>query len=301
MLKKILTITGSSISRSRNALRWCGCMNNSAQKKNTWFLFIFFFLHGLRLCVPQQVKNRNLANSNQAYICIVGHMLPCSCSFLSAHISFTMYIYIVGPPMMYRRTACFWRFKCCRYNCHLSSIHLSACLPWCCCSSWCWCHSCQVLRMGLPSFPADVRDLNVWAANQKTVDEKLIFYGYELLPAIICQSSGDKKSFRSFVGDFKSWKETPNSVVKCMMGAINIKHFSNSRRKRRHVKGEVAKLQWDCVKKLPNTINKHKQKARRCVTESHCETALPDVECLNWNNTAEWRNIGLEWILCTRR
>lgn len=115
----------------------------------------------------------------------------------------------------------------------------------------------------------------------KTVDEKLIFYGYELLPAIICQSSGDKKSFRSFVGDFKSWKETPISVVKCMMEAINIKHFSNSRRKRRHVKGEVAKLQWDCVKKLPNTINKHKQKARRCVTESHCETALPDVECLN--------------------
>jgi len=37
----------------------------------------------------------------------------------------------------------------------------------------------------------------------KTVDEQLIFYGYEILPAIILQSSRqlDKRVFPSFVGD----------------------------------------------------------------------------------------------------
>jgi len=63
-------------------------MNNSAQNNHPLF---FCFSQGMRMvvCMLQRVKNHNLPNFNQAYIFIVGHMLPCSCSFLSTHIQCT--------------------------------------------------------------------------------------------------------------------------------------------------------------------------------------------------------------------
>lgn len=89
-------------------------------------------------------------------------------------------------------TAAVITVTCPRYTCPVCQ-HAASALFW----KWRrWCH-CWAEILWFPSLPA-VKDLNLCCDDNaqgkpKTVDEKLIFYGYELLPAIIWQNSGYKR------------------------------------------------------------------------------------------------------------
>jgi len=113
-------------SRSRNTLRWFCLMNNSAQNNHP--LFFLFFAGDANGCVYAPASEKSQSSKLQSGVHFYCRAYASLQLFLPLD---THTVYRVDPPMRFWRAGCFWRCNDgCRYNCHLSSIHLSACLPW---------------------------------------------------------------------------------------------------------------------------------------------------------------------------